>query len=400
MSIAISMFPTTPENARPIPYGRQDIDDADIAAVVTVLRSDYLTQGPAVGAFEAAVAKVSGARHAVAVGNATQGLHIACVAAGLGAGDLLWTSPISFLASANCARYCGADVDFVDIDPDTYNMSPDALAAKLEAAEKAGRLPKVVVPVHLAGEPCAMDRIHALSRRYGFAVIEDAAHAIGARQGQAPIGSGPSLMSVFSFHPVKIVTTGEGGAVVTNDDAIARRLRRLASHAMTRDPAEMDGPSDGPWYYQQTELGFNYRMTDIQAALGVSQLKRIDSFIARRHDIAAAYDADFANLPVAPQRRDPANRSALHLYILRLHEGAAKLGHREAHERLRADGILVNLHYIPIYLQPYYRKLGFLPGHCPEAERYYREAISLPIFATLSEAERRRVVEAVRKHCA
>jgi len=389
-----------PERHQPIPYGRQDIDEADIAAVVSVLRSDFVTQGPAVTAFEEAVMRATGARHAIAVGNATQGLHVACIAAGLGPGDLLWTSPVSFLASANCARYCGADVDFVDIDPATFNMSPDALAAKLEAASKSGRLPKVVVPVHLGGEPCDMERIHALARRYGFAVIEDAAHAIGAQYRGKPIGSGPSLMSVFSFHPVKIVTTGEGGAVVTNDEAVARRLRRLVSHAMTRDPADMDASSHGPWYYQQVELGFNYRLTDIQAALGTSQFKRIEAFIARRQEIAAAYDRDFANLPLVPQRRDPGNRSALHLYILRLRRGATKIGQREFHERLRADGVLVNLHYIPIYLQPYYRRLGFKPGHCPEAENYYAEAVSLPMYAALSEDQRRRVVETVRRHLA
>jgi UDP-4-amino-4,6-dideoxy-N-acetyl-beta-L-altrosamine transaminase len=389
-----------PELLSPIPYGRQDIDDADIAAVFAVLRSDFLTQGPAVGAFERAVAAVCGAHHVVAVGNATQGLHLACLAADLGPGDLLWTSPISFLASANCARYCGADVDFVDIDPSTFNMSPDALEAKLIVAERAGRLPKIVVPVHLGGEPCDMDRIEALSRRFGFAVIEDAAHAIGARYRGRPVGSGPSRMTVFSFHPVKVATTGEGGAIATDDDAVARRLRRLASHAMTRDPAEMDRPSDGPWYYQQIELGFNCRMTDIQAALGTSQLARLDRFLARRREIAARYDEDFANTALVPQRRDPRNSSALHLYVVRLRAGAGRIGHREAHERLRADGVMVNLHYIPIYLQPYYRRLGFAPGHCPEAERYYAEAISLPMYAALTEAQRRRVVDAVKRHCA
>lgn len=389
-----------PEAVRPIPYGRQDIDDSDIAAVVAVLRSDYVTQGPAVTAFEEAVKSATGARHAVAVGNATQGLHVACVAAGLGPGDRLWTSPVSFLASANCARYCGAEVDFVDTDPATFNMSPDALTAKLESAEKSGRLPKVVVPVHLGGEPCDMERIHALARRYGFVVIEDAAHAIGAEYRGKRIGAGPSLMTVFSFHPVKIVTTGEGGAVVTNDDNVARRLRCLSSHAMTRDQSEMDEASHGPWYYQQIELGFNYRLTDIQAALGASQFKRLEDFIARRRDIAAAYDRDFADLPLVPQRRDPRNRSALHLYIARLDLKRSKIGQREFHERLRADGILVNLHYIPIYLQPYYRKLGFAPGHCPEAESYYREAVSLPMYAALSEEQRRRVAVAARRHLA
>lgn len=379
-----------------IPYGRQEIDQDDIDAVVAVLQSDWLTQGPTVGRFEAALAARCGAAHGVAVCNATAALHLACLAAGLGPGDRLWTSPNTFLASANCGRYCGAEVDFVDIDPATWNMDADLLEAKLEAADRLGRLPRVVVPVAFSGQSCDMARIHALSRRYGFTVIEDASHAVGASYQGRPVGSGDYAdMTVFSFHPVKIVTTGEGGMVLTNRPELAARLEQLRSHGMTRDPARMTEPSHGPWYYQQTELGFNYRITDLQAALGLSQLAKLDAFLARRRALAARYDALLADLPLTLPMRQPGAESAWHLYVVRLRLGETGRGHREVFEAMRASGIGVNLHYIPVHLQPYYRALGFAPGDFPEAERYYGEAISLPLYAGLTDAEQDQVVGAL-----
>jgi UDP-4-amino-4,6-dideoxy-N-acetyl-beta-L-altrosamine transaminase len=376
-----------------IPYGRQDISDADIRAVVAVLRSDFLTQGPAVPAFENAVAQYCGVRHAVAVNSATSALHIACAALGVGPGDRVWTSAITFVASANCARYCGAEVDFVDIDPNTNNMSAGRLAEKLATAEAAGRLPKVVIPVHLCGRPCPMQEIHALSRRYGFRIIEDASHAIGGRYQGKPIGRcSYSDITVFSFHPVKIVTSAEGGMAVTNDGGLAAHMARLRSHGITRDPGEMTHPPDGSWYYEQIELGFNYRMTDMQAALGMSQLQRIDQFVARRHELAKKYDDEFEGLPLTTPKEDAADYSGLHLYVVRLHTDAIKATHREVFEGLRACGIGVNLHYIPVYRQPYYASFGFSPRDYPQAERYYAEAISLPMYTTLTDAQQGEVV--------
>jgi UDP-4-amino-4,6-dideoxy-N-acetyl-beta-L-altrosamine transaminase len=376
-----------------IPYGRQDVTEADVAAVVGVLTSDYLTQGPAVGRFEAAIAGRVGARHAVASNSATSSLHIACMALGVGPGDLVWTSPVTFVASANCARYCGADVDFVDIDPRTYNMSADRLAEKLAAAEAAGRLPKVVIPVHLAGQPADMAAIAELGRRYGFRIVEDASHAIGGRYAGEPIGNcRHSDVTVFSFHPVKIITTGEGGVAVTNDAALARSMATLNSHGITREPSEMTRESDGPWYYEQRALGLNYRLTDIHAALGLSQLDRLDEYVARRHALASRYDALLADLAVATPWRDPEHYSGFHLYIVRLKPGGA-VGHREAFERMRAAGVLVNLHYIPVYRQPDFARFGFDPGSFPESERYYGEAMSLPLYPTMTEEQQSRVVD-------
>lgn len=380
-----------------IPYGRQEITEADIEAVATVLRSDFLTQGPTVPAFEHEVSLIANARHAVAVNSATSALHIACEALGLGPGDWLWTTPITFAASANCGLYCGAKVDFVDIDPRTYNMSPVALEARLVEASKRGVLPKAVVPVHLCGQPCDMAAIHALSRKYGFRIIEDASHAIGGRYQGDPIGNGRySDITVFSFHPVKIVTTGEGGVAVTNDDALAQRMRLTRSHGITREPAEMSKAPDGPWYYEQIALGFNYRMTDIHAALGVSQMHRLDAYVARRHELARRYDALLSDLPVVTPWQMPGTYSGLHLYVVRLGEtGNDGASRRRVFEQLRAAGIGVNLHYIPVHLHPYYRAMGFAPGDFPEAERYYREAISLPMYATLTEADQDRVIAAL-----
>lgn len=381
-----------------IPYGRQQVTEADIAAVVAVLRSDFLTQGPMAPRFEQEVAARVDAKHAVAVNSATSALHIACLALGLGPGHWLWTSPITFLASANCALYCGARVDFVDVEPRTGNLCPRALEAKLQRAEREGKLPRIVVPVHLAGQPCEMEAIRALSLAYGFKVIEDASHAIGGRYRGVPVGScAYSDICVFSFHPVKIITTGEGGMALTNDASLAESMALLRNHGMTRDPARMTHAPDGPWYYQQVALGFNYRMTDLQAALGVSQLRRLEDNVARRHALADRYDRLLAGLPLALPQRDDESHSALHLYVIRLRTQETRRSRREVFELLRADGIGVNVHYIPVHLQPYYAAMHFRPGDYPEAERYYEEAISLPMFAALREDEQDQVVSAVRK---
>lgn len=388
-----------------IPYGRQSISDADIDAVVEVLRSDFLTQGPVVPAFERAVAAycVGGrgaAVHAVAVNSGTSALHLACVALGLRPGDRLWTSPVTFAASANCARYCGADVEFVDIDPHTYTMSADRLATRLAEAAAAGRLPAIIVAVHLCGQACDMAAIQALARQYGVRVIEDAAHALGGRYRGEPIGNGRySDVTVFSFHPVKSLTTGEGGMALTRDAALADRMRLLRSHGITRDEAAMTHASDGPWYYEQVALGFNYRLTDLQAALGISQLARLDSFIDRRRAIARRYDEALVDLPLATPWQHPDSDSARHLYVVRLHRQQQRRGHREVFEGLRAAGIGVNLHYIPVYRLPYYAAFGYDPARYPEAERYYAEAISLPIYPGLDDAAQTRVIEALVREC-
>ena len=383
-----------------IPYGRQAITEDDIAAVTAVLRSDFLTQGPAVPRFEQTVAAYCGAAYGVAVNSATSALHLACLALGLGPGDWLWTSPNTFVASANCGRYCGARVDFVDIDPRTYNLDPAALAAKLEVAERQGRLPKAVVPVHFAGQPCDLVAIAALARRYGFRVIEDASHAIGGRYRGEPIGNGRHAdITVFSFHPVKLITTGEGGLATTNDPDLATRMARLRSHGISRDPAEMrgqiqgqiPGELDAPWYYQQLELGFNYRLTDIQAALGHSQLQRLDDYVARRQYLAARYDRLLADLPLLLPYRDPAHRSALHLYPVQVPGDR-----RRVFDALRQAGIGVNVHYIPVHTQPDYARFGFRSGDFPVAEAYYERAISLPLYPLLTETEQDQVVAALR----
>lgn len=376
-----------------IPYGRQDITQDDIDAVVGVLRSDFLTQGPMVPRFEQTVAAHVGARHALAVNSATSALHIACLALGLGPGDILWTTPITFVASANCGLYCGAQVDFVDIDARTYNMCPLALAAKLEIAEREGRLPKVVVPVHLCGQVCDMQAIHALAQRYGFHVIEDASHAIGGRYRDEYVGNCRySDITVFSFHPVKIVTTAEGGMAVTNDTELAGRMELLRSHGITRDPAQMTHAADGPWYYQQIELGYNYRMTELQAALGCSQMTRLDEYVARRHELARRYDELLAPLPVTRPWQHPDSHSGLHLYVIRLRTDAIRSSHREVFDALRERGIGVNLHYIPVHTQPYYQAMGFRQGDFPQAEQYYGEAISLPMFPAMTQQQQDAVI--------
>jgi UDP-4-amino-4,6-dideoxy-N-acetyl-beta-L-altrosamine transaminase len=381
-----------------IPYGRQDISQADIDAVVDVLRSDYLTQGPMVPRFEQMVSSHVGARHALAVNSATSALHIACMALGLGPGDWLWTSPITFVASANCGLYCGAQVDFVDIDPRTYNLCPMALERKLQQAERDGKLPKVVVPVHLCGQPCDMAAIHALAQRYGFKIIEDASHAIGGKYKGEFIGNGRySDITVFSFHPVKIITTAEGGMALTNHDDLAAKMALHRSHGITRDPAQMTHAPDGPWYYQQVGLGYNYRMTELQAALGVSQMQRLDDYVARRHALARRYDELLAPLPVTLPWQHPDGYSGLHLYVIRLKLDQIQQTHRQVFEFLRQQGIGVNLHYIPVHTQPYYQQMGFKVGDFPQAERYYAEAISLPLFQTMTERQQNEVVAALTR---
>lgn len=380
-----------------IRYGQQDITQDDIDAVIRVLKSTNLTQGPNIPAFEQAVLAHAGARHAIAVNSATSALHIACLALDLGPGDWLWTTPNTFVASANCALYCGARVDFVDIDPRTYNLCPQALEEKLVEAEKAGRLPKIVVPVHLAGQPCDMAAIHALGRKYGFRIIEDASHAIGGRYKGEPIGNCRySDITVFSFHPVKIITTAEGGMALTNDDGLATRLGLLRSHGITRDPELMTQGMDGPWYYQQVALGYNYRMTDIQAALGVSQISRLTDYVTRRHEIAARYDRLMADMPLTLPWQHPDGYSAWHLYVIRLQLDKIRATHLEVFDALRAREIMVNLHYIPVHTQPHYRKMGFNPGDFPQAEQYYREAISIPMHPALTDAEQDFITDVLR----
>jgi len=381
-----------------IPYGRQDISEDDIQAVVDVLRSDYLTQGPAVPAFEKAVSDYCGAQYAVTANSATSALHIACLALGVGKGDIVWTSPITFVASANCALYCGAQVDFVEIDLRTYNMSVESLAEKLAQAEKSGTLPKVVIPVHLCGQPCEMAKIHALSQHYGFKIIEDASHAIGGKYCGEPIGNCHySDITVFSFHPVKIITTGEGGMALTNNPQYAGQMQLLRSHGVTRDSEKLTHAPDGPWYYQQIDLGFNYRMTDMQAALGISQMQRLNTFVAKRHAIAMRYNTLLANFPVVLPWQNRDSYSGLHLYVIRLKLEKMGKTHREVFEAMRKAGIGVNLHYIPVYLQPYYERLGFKRGHCKLAEQYYAEAMSLPIYPGLTEGAQDQVVKALQE---
>lgn len=381
-----------------IHYGQQDITPEDVAAVVQVLDSINLTQGPKIEEFEKAVVDQTGAKYAVAVNSATSALHISCLALGLGPGDWLWTTPNTFVASANCALYCGASVDFVDIDPDTYNICPNKLEEKLAIAQKIGRLPKIVVPVHFSGQPCDMARIRALGDKYCFKIIEDASHAIGGLYLGQPIGSCDySDITVFSFHPVKIITTGEGGMVLTNDHKLATRLSLLRSHGITRDANLMTQAMDGPWYYEQIALGYNYRMTDIQAALGVSQMSRLQNYVARRHEIAERYNVLLADLPLTLPWQSPDGHSAFHLYVIRLQLDKIRVTHQKVFEGLREKNIMVNLHYIPVHTQPYYKAMGFDFGDYPNSEQYYREAISIPIHPRLTDFDQDFVVNTLRE---
>ena len=379
-----------------IPYGRQDIRRADIDAVIEVLSSDFLTQGPVVPSFEDMIANLTEVKYATAVNSATSALHIACLALGVGAGDNVWTVPNTFVASANCALYCGAKIDFVDIDPQTSNISVELLQKKLKKAEKTGHLPKVVIPVHLTGEPCDMAAIKKLAQEYNFKIIEDGSHAIGGQYKGKPIGSCEySDITVFSFHPVKIVTCGEGGAALTNCPELDRKLKLLRSHGITRDQAHLEFPSDDGWYYEQVDLGYNYRMTDIHAALGLSQLTRLHEYVEKRQSIAARYDRELKDCNLNTPYRNSSNKSALHLYVIQVESSQ----HRRIFHELRGNNIGVNLHYIPVHTQPYYQKLGFAWGDFPNSEDYYRGAISLPMFPTLTEAEQTFVIETVEKLC-
>ena len=378
-------------------YGRQSIDTADIQSVVDVLNSDFLTQGPVLEQFEKKVAQYCGAKYAVAVTNATSALHIACRAAGLGKGDVLWTSPITFTASANCGRYCGADVDFVDIDAATYNMSPDELEQKLQQAKAKGRLPKVVVPVHLAGQSCDMRRIQELSVEYGFTILEDASHAIGADYLDTKVGScAYSDMAVFSFHPVKIITTGEGGMVLTNNEVLYKKLCLYRSHGITRDAALMTHEADGPWYYQQIDLGYNYRMTELQAALGFSQMDKLDEFVARRRYLVSRYDELLQDLPmITPHVLEGANPS-WHLYMVRVDFSKLQVDKVQLFADMKKRGVVLNLHYIPVHTQPYYQDLGFKQGDFPQSEKYYEEIFTLPLYYGLTDEQQDDVVAALR----
>lgn len=377
-----------------IPYGKQEITQQDIDAVVDVLKSDFLTQGPQVPLFEKSIINAVSAEYALAVNSATSALHIACLALGVKNGDVVWTTPITFVASANCALYCGADVDFVDIDSKTYNISAAKLEQKLQHAKDNNLpLPKVVIPVHLCGQPCEMDKIHALGQEYGFSIIEDASHAIGGRYKNQPIGNCEySDITVFSFHPVKIVTTAEGGVVTTNSKNLAIKLDLLRSHGITRDDSLMINESHGGWYYEQVDLGFNYRMTEIQAALGVSQMSRLHDFVAKRNALAARYDELLKGLPLITPYQIEDSYSGRHLYVIRLKISEIKLTHKECFEQLREKGIGVNLHYIPVHTQPYYKGLGFVVGQFMESEKYYTDAISIPLFHTMTEAQQDEVV--------
>jgi UDP-4-amino-4,6-dideoxy-N-acetyl-beta-L-altrosamine transaminase len=379
-----------------IPYGKQDISESDIDAVVKVLRSDWLTQGPSVPAFEKSVAKKCKAQFAVAVNSATSALHIACLALGVGSGDAVWTSPNTFVASANCARFCGAEVDFVDIDPDTWCLSPEKLRQKLEKHKSSGKqLPKAVIPVHLSGQSCEMQTIYQLGQQYGFKIIEDASHAIGGNYHGEPVGNCKySDITVFSFHPVKIITTGEGGMALTNDPEIHEHMERLRSHGLTRASVHMTRKPDGPWYYEQLELGFNYRMTDIHAALGNSQLERLDEFVKKRNELAQKYDEAFADVPVQRQVVPDSVYSARHLYVIRV----SKQQHLSLFQVFRNEGIGVNLHYTPVHLKTYYRNLGFQDGMFPETEKYGKEAISLPIYPSMEDRKQNRVIKLLEQN--
>ena len=382
-----------------IKYSTQEITESDIAEVEKILRSDFLTQGPTVEKFEQSVANYCGATYASAVNSATSALHIACLALDLGPGDWLWTSPNTFVASANCGLYCGANIDFVDIDSKTYNMSVDALSDKLTKAEKLGKLPKIVVPVHFAGQPCDMTAIHDLSKQYGFKIIEDASHAIGASYNKIKIGSCThSDITVFSFHPIKIITTAEGGMALTNNKDVADKIGRLRTHGITSDKTKMKQRSkDEIWNYQQIDLGFNYRMNDIQAALGLNQMKRLDKYIKRRHEIAKHYDSALKNLPLTTPWQSPNGYSSYHLYPILIEENLAQKKQRQVYDELLKNNIGINLHYIPVHRQPYYENLGFKNNDFPQAENFHRKVLSIPMYAILQDEQQKHVIEIIKK---
>lgn len=380
-----------------IPYGKQDIDQADIDSVTNVLQSDFLTQGPQTPLFEKTVSEYCGSNYAVAVNSATSALHIACLALGLGEGDYLWTTPNTFVASANCGLYCGSKIDFVDIDPLTYNLSSEELEKKLIQAKKNRRLPKIVVPVHFSGQSCEMKKIHELSKQYGFFIIEDASHAIGGKYLDKPIGGCQySDITIFSFHPVKIITTAEGGMATTNNKKLFQKMQLFRSHGITRDQALMPKKADGVWYYQQIDLGFNYRMTELQAALGVSQMNRLDEFIAKRHILQERYDQLLKDLPIIIPYQSNSSYSALHLYPIQIDLKKIKIDRKQVFDALRESGVGVNIHYIPVHTQPYYLEMGFRNGDFPVAESYYSQAISLPLFSQLSFNDQDKIISTLK----
>lgn len=381
-----------------IPYGRQDISQDDIDTVVNVLNSDFLTQGPKVPEFESCVAKTVGAKYAFAVNSATSALHVACMALELAPNDYLWTSPVTFVASANCGLYCGAKVDFVDINPDTYNICPVLLEAKLEKAKISNTLPKILVAVHLCGQSCDMKSIYELSKRYNFKIIEDASHGIGGKYKNQFIGNCRySDIAVFSFHPVKIITTCEGGMALTNCSNLAEKLEMLRTHGITRNSHLMTKEPDGPWYYEQLSLGYNYRMTDVQAALGLSQMNRLESYVAKRQELAKRYNDLLKDLPISCPKVGKDCYSSFHLYVIRLNIDHLSTNHLEVFEYLHSKNILVNIHYMPVHLQPFYKDLGFSEGDYPESEKYYKEAISLPLYPNLSYSDQDYVVDCLKK---
>ncbi len=371
-----------------IPYAKQSISEQDIEAVNEVLRSDFITQGPVISQFEEAVAKYCGAKFAIAVSHGTAALHLACLALEVRVGDIVWTSPNSFVASANCAIYCNAEVDFIDIDPDTYNICIDSLTLKLQQAEKDNRIPKVIIPVHFSGQPCDMKALKSLSKKYGFLIIEDAAHALGAEYTDQKVGScAYSELTIFSFHPAKMITSGEGGMIMTNNPQLADKIKRLSTHGITRETGLMTEESHGGWYYQQLDLGYNYRITDIQAALGLSQLRCLDEFISKRKKLAERYNHQLQSLPLTMPWQNPEAQSSWHLYVIRLNLKQLKIDRKSVFEQLRQAGIGVHVHYIPIHTQPFYQERGFRQGDFPESESYYQEALTLPLFTDLTEEQ-------------
>jgi UDP-4-amino-4,6-dideoxy-N-acetyl-beta-L-altrosamine transaminase len=381
-----------------IPYGKQDISQTDIESVIKVLQSDFLTQGSQVPLFEKTVSNYCGAAFGVAVNSATSALHIACLALGLGKGDWLWTSPNSFVASANCGLYCGAKIDFVDIDPQTYNLSAEELEKKLIQAKQDDNLPKIVIPVHFSGQSCDMKKIHSLSQEYGFKIIEDASHAIGGKYLDQPIGGCQySDITVFSFHPVKIITTAEGGLATTNDKELSERMQLFRSHGVTRNPELMSKLSEGGWYYQQVDLGFNYRMTELQAALGVSQMQRLDEFVTQRHILQERYDSLLNGLPIIKPHQSQDSYSALHLYPIQIDVDSVGKGREKIFDELRQNGIGVNVHYIPIHTQPYYLQFGFKVGDFPNSESYYNRAISIPLFHAMTAEQQDEVLNVLMR---